>query len=184
MMKRHGYKCGFLTGLSLFATGCFLFLPAATYGRYAFFLAALFVMASGLFVSRRPPPTRHCSTGPAATSEQAAHLAQSFNPLGCITGILAGTAFIFSGVELSQPQMAAMRAAGSYNNYLHTETMRVVAPYLALGGLALLWAFMIGATRFPAFMQAKAHAQKQAATGDSYFTSPISSLQFWRSFSM
>jgi FHS family L-fucose permease-like MFS transporter len=36
--------------------------------------------------------------------------------------------------------------------------MRVVAPYLVLGSLALVWAFMIGATRFPAFLQAREHA--------------------------
>src|ERR1035437_3786206 len=48
LMKRHGYKSGFLTGLVLFATGCFLFLPAANSGKYGFFLAALFVVASGL----------------------------------------------------------------------------------------------------------------------------------------
>ena len=33
LMKRHGYKSGFLTGLILFATGCFLFLPAANSGK-------------------------------------------------------------------------------------------------------------------------------------------------------
>jgi MFS transporter, FHS family, L-fucose permease len=48
LMKRRGYKSGFLTGLFLFAAGCFLFLPAANSGKYGFFLAALFVMASGL----------------------------------------------------------------------------------------------------------------------------------------
>src|ERR1700692_3397815 len=32
LMKRRGYKLGFLTGLLLFASGCFLFLPAANSG--------------------------------------------------------------------------------------------------------------------------------------------------------
>jgi MFS transporter, FHS family, L-fucose permease len=157
LMKRHGYKSGFLTGLILFATGCFLFLPAAVYGRYGFFLAALFVLASGLSFLETASNPFVAQLGPTASSEQRLNLAQAFNPLGCITGILAGTAFIFSGVELSRPQVAAMQAAGTYDAYLHAETMRVVAPYLVLGGLALLWAIMIGATRFPAFMQAQAH---------------------------
>jgi FHS family L-fucose permease-like MFS transporter len=51
-----------------------------------------------------------------------------------------------------------MQAAGTYAAYLHKETMRVVAPYFALGGLALLWAIMIGVTRFPAFLEARSHA--------------------------
>ena len=84
------------------------------------------------------------------------NLAQAFNPLGAICGVLAGTVFIFSGVELSSIQIAAMQAAGTYAAYLHKEVLRTVAPYLLLGAAALLWAMVIGVTRFPAFMQAKA----------------------------
>ena len=157
LMKRHGYKPGFLTGLFLFATGCFLFLPAANSGRYGFFLAALFVMASGLAFLETASNPFVAQLGPMASSEHRLNLAQAFNPLGCITGILVGTAFIFSGVELSHTQVAAMQAAGTYAAYLHKETMRVVAPYFALGGLALLWAIMIGVTRFPAFLEARSH---------------------------
>lgn len=164
IMKRHGYKSGFLTGLILFATGCFLFLPAANSGRYAFFLAALFVMASGLSFLETASNPFVAQLGPTTSSEQRLNLAQAFNPLGCITGILAGTAFIFSGVELSQTQISAMQAAGIYRAYLHSETMRVVTPYLVLGSLALLWALMISATRFPAFLQAREHATE--TTGD------------------
>ena len=158
LMKRRGYKSGFLTGLFLFAAGCFLFLPAANSGKYGFFLAALFVMASGLAFLETASNPFVAQLGPTASSEQRLNLAQAFNPLGCITGILVGTAFIFSGVELSHIQVAAMQAAGTYAAYLHKETMRVVAPYFVLGGLALLWAVMIGVTRFPAFMEARSHA--------------------------
>jgi FHS family L-fucose permease-like MFS transporter len=162
LMKRRGYKSGFLTGLFLFAGGCFLFLPAANSGRYGFFLAALFVMASGLAFLETASNPFVAQLGPTTTSEQRLNLAQAFNPLGCITGILVGTAFIFSGVELSHTQAAAMQAAGTYAAYLHKETMRVVAPYFALGGLALLWAILIGVTRFPAFMEARSHAAERS----------------------
>ena len=158
LMKRHGYKVGLLAGLALFATGCFLFLPAAILGKYGYFLMALFVMASGLAFLETASNPFVAQLGPTASSEQRLNLAQAFNPLGCITGILAGTAFIFSGVELSRGQVAALQAAGTYNAYLHRETMRVVAPYLVLGALALVWAIMISVTRFPAFMQAKARS--------------------------
>lgn len=157
LMKRRGYKSGFMTGLLLFATGCFLFFPAAIYERYWFFLAALFVMASGLAFLETASNPFVTQLGPAATSEQRLNLAQSFNPLGCITGILVGTAFIFSGVELSQRQIASMKAAGTYAAYLHSEILRVVAPYLVLGCLALAWAVMIGLMRLPAFLQAREH---------------------------
>jgi len=48
LMRRFGYKAGFVIGLLLFGAGAFLFWPAAIVGRYGFFLFALFVIASGL----------------------------------------------------------------------------------------------------------------------------------------
>src|SRR5690349_14475362 len=48
LMRRMGYKSGFVTGLALFGAGAFLFWPAALAGSYGFFLLALFVIASGL----------------------------------------------------------------------------------------------------------------------------------------
>jgi len=158
LMKRYGYKLGFLTGLLLFAAGCFLFLPAANYAKYSFFLAALFVMASGLAFLETASNPFIAQLGPTATSEQRLNLAQSFNPLGCITGILVGTAFIFSGVELSAKQTIVLKAEGTYDSYLHGEILRVVAPYLVLGCLALVWATLIGLMQLPAFLKAREHA--------------------------
>jgi FHS family L-fucose permease-like MFS transporter len=48
IMRKLGYKAGFVIGLLLFSLGTFLFWPAALAGRYVFFLLALFVIASGL----------------------------------------------------------------------------------------------------------------------------------------
>jgi len=158
LMKRTGYKAGFLTGLLLFATGCFLFYPAAILGKYGFFLASLFVVASGLAFLETASNPFIAQLGPTATSERRLNLAQAFNPIGAISGALVGTVWIFSGVELSSAQVSAMQAAGTYATYLHGEVLRVVTPYLVLGCLALVWAVMIAATRFPAFVQAREHA--------------------------
>src|ERR1700726_1342252 len=48
LMRKRGYKFGIVVGLLLYASGAFLFWPAALLGRYGFFLFALFVIASGL----------------------------------------------------------------------------------------------------------------------------------------
>jgi FHS family L-fucose permease-like MFS transporter len=159
LMRRKGYKSGFLTGLLLFATGCFLFLPAANSGQYIFFLTALFIVACGLAFLETAANPFIAQLGPTATSETRLNLAQAFNPVGSILGVLLGTRFIFSGVELTPAQVAAMQAHGTYLAYLHQETRRVVMPYLVLGSLALLWAVMIFFKRFPAFI----HAREQSA---------------------
>ena len=48
LMRKAGYKAGFVIGLLPYGGGCFLFWPAAMAGSYGFFLFALFVIASGL----------------------------------------------------------------------------------------------------------------------------------------
>jgi FHS family L-fucose permease-like MFS transporter len=42
-----------------------------------------------------------------------------------------------------------MKAAGTYQPYLHTELMRVVPTYLTFGVVVLLCAFILSRTRFP-----------------------------------
>jgi len=77
------------------------------------------------------------------------NFSQSFNPLGSVTAVLIGSQFIFSGIELKPAQVAALQAAGTYQAYLKSETLRVVMPYLVLGSLVLLWAVLIARTPFP-----------------------------------
>ena len=149
LMRRAGYKAGFVTGLILYALGTFLFWPAALAGRYEFFLLALFVIASGLSFLETASNPFIAQLGDPDSSERRLNLSQAFNPLGAITGVLIGTIFIFSGVELTPDQVAARKAQHVYDAYLRTETLRVVKPYLVIGVIALIWAVLILRTKFP-----------------------------------
>jgi FHS family L-fucose permease-like MFS transporter len=149
LMRKLGYKAGFLIGLLLFGLGTFLFWPAAISGRYVFFLLALFVIASGLSFLETASNPFIAQLGDPETSERRLNFSQAFNPLGSITGVLIGTVFIFSGVELKPAQIDVMKSQGLYDAYLRSETLRVVKPYLALGAVALFWAVLILLTKFP-----------------------------------
>jgi MFS transporter, FHS family, L-fucose permease len=133
LMRRLGYKAGFVIGLLLFGLGTFLFWPAAMVGKYGLFLFALFVIASGLSFLETASNPFIAQLGNPESSERRLNFSQAFNPLGSITGVLLGTVFIFSGVELSSRQIDSMRARHLYDAYMRTETLRVVKPYLALG---------------------------------------------------
>jgi len=150
VMRRHGYKFGLVTGLLLYSLGTFLFLPAAAARSYSLFLLALFVIASGLGFLETGANPLIAQLGAPESAVRRLNFSQAFNPLGAITGVLIGTLFIFSGVELKAPDIARMKLAGTYDAYLHHETMRVVPPYMAIGALVLLWAFLIYRTPFPA----------------------------------
>jgi FHS family L-fucose permease-like MFS transporter len=149
VMKKYNYKTGLVIGLFLYAFGTLLFWPAAIIGKYLFFLLALFVIASGLSFLETGANPFIATLGDPRTSEQRLNFSQSFNPLGAITGVLIGTVFIFSGIEHSATQVAAMKAAGEYDAYLKTEIIRIVKPYLAIGAVMFVWAFILIFTRFP-----------------------------------
>lgn len=162
MMRRFGYKSGFLAGLALFSTGCLLFWPAAVASRYSLFLIGLFVIASGLSFLETASNPFIAQLGDPRTSARRLNLAQAFNPLGAITGALGGTVFIFSGIELRPHQIAILEAKHQYAAYLRSETMRVVAPYLVLSALTLLMLVLIAITRFPSSLREAEHAEAGA----------------------
>jgi FHS family L-fucose permease-like MFS transporter len=149
LMRRFGYKFGFITGLLLYGTGTILFWPAAIVGKYWFFLMALFVIATGLSFLETASNPFIAQMGSYETSEQRLNFSQAFNPLGAITGVFIGKIFIFSGIELSPDQIAAKQAAGTYAAYLSSETLRVVKPYLFLAVVVLAWAVLILIKKFP-----------------------------------
>ena len=161
LMRRVGYKPGFVIGLLLFGAGAFLFWPAAIAGSYGFFLFALFVIASGLSFLETASNPFIAQLGDQDSSERRLNFAQAFNPLGAISGALIGTVFIFSGVELTPQQIAAQQASHTYEAYLRSETLRVVKPYIVIGAIALVWAVLIVRTKFPSI-----HAEHENESGD------------------
>lgn len=150
VMRKRGYKFGLITGLLLYSVGTFLFLPAAYARSYSIFLLALFVLASGLGFLETGANPLIAQMGDPESAVRRLNFSQAFNPLGAITGVLIGTFFIFSGIELSPGDIARMRLAGTYDAYLQSETMRIIAPYLVLGVVVLFWALLIARTNFPA----------------------------------
>jgi MFS transporter, FHS family, L-fucose permease len=161
LMRKVGYKSGFVVGLLLLGSGCFLFWPAALAGRYGFFLCALFVIASGLSFLETASNPFIAQLGHPDTSERRLNFSQAFNPIGAITGALIGTVFIFSGVELTPGEIAAKKAQGLYEVYLRTETLRVVKPYLVIGAVAIFWAILIARTKFPTIL-----SEHESGAGD------------------
>lgn len=149
LMRRWGYKAGMIVGLCLFGSGMILFWPAAISGQYLPFLVALFVVGSGASILETACNPFMAQFGSSATSERRLNFAQSFNPPGTIIGVVIGARFIFSGIELTPAQVSAMRSAGTYAAYLHTELMRVVPTYIVLGAAVLGFAVVLSRMNYP-----------------------------------
>jgi FHS family L-fucose permease-like MFS transporter len=164
IMRRYSYKTGLVIGLLLYSAGTFLFWPAAVVRQYGFFLFALFVVASGAAFLETGANPFIAALGDPRTSERRLNFSQAFNPVGAVGGVLAGTVFIFSGIELNETEIAALKAAGKYDAYLQHETMRVVIPYLVIGSVIFIWALLILRTKFPKIAE-EAHSGAERAKG-------------------
>jgi FHS family L-fucose permease-like MFS transporter len=176
LMRKYSYRTGIVFGLLLYAIGCVMFWPAAIIGEYGFFLISLFVIASGLAFLETGANPFIALLGPSGSSEQRLNFSQAFNPIGSVVGVLLGTVFIFSGVEPNETEIATMKLAGTYGEFMHNETLRVVKPYLFLAFLAIVWALLIANTKFPDFESEKI----DNSTTGSNFSALLKYPKFWK----
>ena len=144
-MHKYGYKKGILFGLFLYGLGALLFIPAASARNYAFFLGALFVIASGATFLETVANPYMAKLGDEKTGARRLNFAQSFNGVGAFMAPILGGQFILTGVEHSTAELKQMAASGQLNNYLQSEADTVKIPYLiiALGVLLLFALFFV-----------------------------------------
>jgi len=131
-MKRFGYKSGVLLGLSLFALGAFLFVPAANLSSFAFFGIALFILGCGLSTLETVAHPFVASLGDQRTSDQRINFAQAFNAVGAMIGPALGGYFLF-----------ANHVQGS------TDLTSVKTLYLAIGAVIAIIAISFSFVKVP-----------------------------------
>jgi len=159
IMQRSGYKTGIITGLLLFATGSFLFVPAANTKEYAFFLGALFIIACGLAILETAANPYATVLGPENTATQRLNLAQSFNGLAVVVAPLIGKYFILSGTDYTDAELANMTVQAK-EAYLQSEAGSVKGPYIVIGILILAVAVLFLLTRLPDIKEEKTERKK------------------------
>lgn len=156
LLARIGYLRSIVVGLSVMATGCLLFTPAASIGLYPLFLAALFVLASGITLLQVAANPLIANLGSPHRSHTRLTLAQAFNALGTTVGPWVGAVFILAGgVEL--PGDPAALSADALAALRKQEASVVMLPFLAitalLGVLALMFWLLRGKPGLPAVPQ-------------------------------
>ena len=137
-MNKFGYKKGIITGLLLYATGAFLFYPAAQNFNFNFFLLAMFILASGLAFLETAANPYVTVLGDPKTSEFRLNLAQSFNGVGSFIGpVIAANVFF----------------AGSVNVASQLDSVKMV--YLIIGLVVLTVAVIFWRTPLPEIKEDK-----------------------------
>ena len=142
-IKKFTYKAGVLLGLGLFVAGAMLFYPASMTMNYFHFLAALYVLAGGLSVLETTANPYIIAMGPEESGVQRLNFAQSFNPIGSITGVFLSKWFILSELNQADTAERAAMSAERLEQIQADELAAIVGPYVGVAlVLMVLWICM------------------------------------------
>lgn len=148
-IKKFTYKSGVLLGLGMFILGALLFYPASKTMDYWHFLVALYILAGGLSFLETSANPFIVGMGPPETGTQRLNLAQSFNPVGSITGVLLSKLFILSQLNHADADERAIMDAAQLQAIQTQELAAVMGPYVGVAlALLVLW-LMITFTPMP-----------------------------------
>ncbi len=139
LIEKVGYQTGMVIGFSLAAVGCLLFYPAVALHMYGLFLAALFVLASGIVLLQVAANPCVSVIGPPATASSRLTMAQAFNSLGTFIAPFFGAYFILSAL------VNAHQAEG------------VVYPYLGIAAVLIVIAFVLSSIQLSGLEQPDHH---------------------------
>ena len=152
--SRYSYKAGILLGLALYAVGAFLFWPAAKYEVFNFFLISLYILIFGLAFLETTANPYILAMGDPQTATRRLNFAQSFNPLGSITGMFVASQLVLTNLESDKRD-----AAGNliYHTLSETEKMGIRThdlaeirdPYVALGFVVVAVLVIIALYKMP-----------------------------------
>ena len=153
-IRKYSYKSGILLGLTLYAVGAFLFIPAAEWQEFSFFCVSLYILTFGLAFLETTANPFILSLGDKATSTRRLNLAQAFNPVGSLCG-MAVASFIVLPHLLSDKRDAAGQIIFPFLSEAEKADIRlhdlavIRNPYVALGLVVVAVLVIIALTKMP-----------------------------------
>ena len=141
LVERLGYMRTAVIGLLAMTAGCLLFIPASAAGVFPVFLAALFVLASGITVVQVVANPLISLLGPARAASSRLTFAQAFNSLGTTLFPYVGSIVILGSLAAATSSDLTGAALSAYRSQ---ETRVLVSTYVGLAAAlcivaALVW---------------------------------------------
>ena len=148
-IRRFTYKAGILVGLGLYATGALLFIPASAIGLYAPFLIAYFILTCGLSFLETSANPYILSMGAEESSTQRLNLAQSFNPIGSITGMFVAKTFIQARLDPMDTAQRGLLSPAEFEAVKTSDLDILASPYIIIGLVIIMMFVLIALVRMP-----------------------------------
>ena len=132
-IRRFSYKSGVIVGLAIYAAGSMLFFPASKMASYDFYLISIYVLAGGCAILETTANPYILSMGAVETSNRRLNIAQAFNPLGSLTGVLLSRFFILSQLDSADAEARAVMSEAELTAIQAHELSAVTWTYMAVG---------------------------------------------------
>ena len=154
-IRRYSYKSGILLGLGLYATGAFLFIPAAEFQNFTFFCFSLYILTFGLAFLETTANPFILSLGSKETSTRRLNLAQAFNPVGSLSGMAVASLIVLPALWSDRRNEAGEIIFGTLSESekagIRLHDLAVIRdPYVALGIVVLIVFLVVALKKMPA----------------------------------
>ncbi|UXX79858.1 L-fucose:H+ symporter permease [Reichenbachiella carrageenanivorans] len=151
-IRKFSYKSGILLGLALYVMGAFLFYPAAQLASFNFYLISLWVITCGLAFLETTSNPLVLALGHPETATRRLNLAQAFNPVGSLTGMLMAQVLVIGSLRSNDYSQAAYSALSSEEMAAIRENdLNIISlPYIGLGILVLVILITVVFIKIPA----------------------------------
>ncbi|WP_282117104.1 L-fucose:H+ symporter permease [Cellulophaga baltica] len=141
-VRKYSYKTGVLIGLALFAGGALLFYPAAITQQFWFFCLALYILTFGLAFLETTANPYVLAMGAPETATLRLNLAQAFNPVGLLLGLLVAQQFVLKKLQSDDVKNFSALAEAKKALIRTSDLMVIRDPYVILG-LVILGVFVL-----------------------------------------
>ena len=141
-VRKYSYKIGVLIGLALYAVGALMFYPAAISEQFWFFCLGLYVLTFGLAFLETTANPYILAMGAKETATQRLNLAQAFNPVGLILGLLVAQQFVLKNLQSDDIENFSTLEEAQKLLIKTSDLMAIRDPYVILG-LVIIGVFML-----------------------------------------
>ncbi len=148
-IRKYSYKSGIMLGLTLYAVGALLFIPASYTGMYYPFLLAYFILTCGLSFLETSSNPYILSMGDPKTATRRLNLAQAFNPIGSLLGMFTAMMFIQARLNPMTTEERATLSESEFELIKQHDLGVLISPYVVIGLIVLVLLLIIYLTNMP-----------------------------------
>ncbi|MBN1764104.1 MAG: L-fucose:H+ symporter permease [Sedimentisphaerales bacterium] len=151
-IRRFSYKSGILVGLALYAVGALLFIPSGMMMAFWAFLVSYFILTCGLSFLETSANPYVLAMGPEETATRRLNFAQSFNPMGSLTGMFVAQKLILARLNTTSEEERRLLLATAPEQLkdIQVHDLAVLrVPYVAIGLIVLVFLVIFLLSRLP-----------------------------------